>query len=804
MNTDLIKQKSKAQKYSEALHLLLEHTKEDITKSNLLDDLLYDYFSKEKKHSETFEIKLSELFPEKFVKAVRTTQAFLDTNRLTFFKNLSFLQKFKEHVMLWDFLQKKEHQLWNTISKESSELLKFEVDYVLSEVVFWLENERYSDNSQQKLTKLGSVYTFFIEFYWHFAKEPVTIATENFNQTFHKLVLEKIKSNKTIDPKINVVLNAISHWISFNEDVLQAYCFDLEINPLIENDCLYLVQKPMHYYKWKLDGLRYNKVSFNYQLKAQEVISNLINQKKLIIPGKTESDFEMNLDAAVKLKKIELFLHDATIPNYVYNGKKISINKIFHGISTYATHKFYRYENSIEQFKSISTDWFDNYLKIIALSVKNKIEILPYVLIKEETYVALVKEVTGISEEDTSLSFDILSYKTNKKKGFNRFNIKYNVWTKPFFKMGSSFFCPMLFLATNDWFFAATQMAIQHLNYRQNISERDITAIEMETYLGNKFKQKGYKVKVTNKDEANLIDGDVDIIVEDANTTLFIQLKRTYLRVSAKDAFNESEQSDKKASQQLNDAEISLKAKNDIYNLKQKPIKWIVSTSFEGINSTIKDCRKINYFDLLFTLEHPNIQSLAALIFYLEKDRNMISLDDLENNLEALKGFGLPLKLIEPENFKHSVYYLKKDANYIEMLNDGISLYNKNDTKAIKILEQCAKINENDVNVYGALGNCYANLNDVLNFKKAFEKALTIIPNDPYLKRNYALALIENECYYDGLIKLLEILEDYGYIDDIIYIFKNNLTFYKEKLTKKEREAVEKLYNFISFYLRLI
>ncbi|VXB77275.1 conserved hypothetical protein [Flavobacterium sp. 9AF] len=798
MNTDLIKQKIKAKKYSEALNLLLKHTQEDIIKSNLLDDLLYDYFSKEKIHSETLEIKLSELFPEKFVKAVRTTQAFLDTNRLTFFKNLSFLQKFKEHVMLWDFLQKGEHQLWNTISKESSELLKFEVDYVLSEVVFWLENERYSDNSQQKLTKLGTVYNFFIEFYWHSAKEPVNIAAENFNQTFHKLVYEKIKSNKTTDPKINVVLNAISHWISFNEDVLQAYCFDLEINPLIENDCLYFVQNPKHYYKWKLDGLRYNKVSFNYQLKAQEVISNLINQKKLIIPGKTESDFEMNLDAAVKLTKIELFLHDATIPNYVYNGKKISINKIFHGISTYATHKFYRYENSIEQFKSISIDWFDNYFKINALSVKNKIEILPYVLIKKETYVALVKEVTGITEEDTSLSFDSLSYKINKKNGFNRFNIKYNVWTKPFFKMGSSFFCPTLFLATNDWFFAATQMAIQHLNW--NSLERKSTATEMETFLGYKFKQKGYKVKVIEDKEANLIDGDVDIIVEDANTTLFIQLKRTYFRVSAKDAFNESEQSDKKASEQLNDAEISLKQDNNIYNLKQKPIKWIVSTSLEGINTNVKGCRKTNYFDLLFALENNKIKSLAELITHLQKDRNMISLDDLENNLEALKDFGLPLKLKEPETFKQCVYYLKKDANYIEMLNKGISLYNKNDTKAIKILEQCAKINENDVSVYGALGNCYANLNDVLNFKKAFEKALTIIPNDPYLKRNYALALIENECYYDGLIKLLEILEDYGYIDNVIYIFKKNHTSYKEKLTMKEREALQKRCNFISFY----
>lgn len=796
MNTDLIKKKIKAQKYSEALHLLLEHTKENIIESNLLDGLLFDYFSKKELHSETLEIKLSELFPEKFVKAVRTTQAFLDTNRLTFFKNLPFLQKLKEHLTLWDFLQEGEHKLWNTISKETSELFKFEVDYVLAEVVFWLENERHSDNSQQKLTKLGSVYNFFIEYYCY--NNPVAIEAENFSQTFHKLVFEKIKSNKTIDPRIDAILNAISHWISFNEDVLQAYCFDLEINPLIENDCLYLVQKPMYFYKWKLDGLRYNKVSFDYHSKAQELISNLINQKKLIIPGKTESDFEMNLDAAVKLKKIELFLHDATIPNYMYNGKKISTNKIFHGISTYATHKLYRYENSIEQFKSISTNWFDNYFKIIALSVKNKIAILPYVLIKKETYVELVKEVTGISEEDTSLSFDSLSYGINKKKDFDRFNINYNVWTKPFFKMGSSFFCPTFFLATNDWFFAATQMAIQHLNW--NFPERKRTATEMEIYLGDKFKQKGYKVKVIEDKKANLIDGDVDIIVEDANTTLFIQLKRTSFRVSAKDTFNESKQSDKKASQQLNDAEISLNKVNNIYNLKQKPIKWIVSTSFEGINSTIKDCRKINYFNLLIALEHPNIQSLDALVFYLEKDRNMISLDDLENNLDFLKNFGLPLKLIESENFKQSVYCFKKDTNYIKMLNNGISLYSKNDTKAIKILEQCAKINENDARVYGALGNCYANLNDVLNFIKAFEKALTIIPNDPYVKRNYALALIENERYYDGLIKLLEIVEDYGYIDDSIYVFKNNLTFYKEKLTMKEREALQKHYNSISFY----
>ncbi|KIX22700.1 hypothetical protein SY27_02430 [Flavobacterium sp. 316] len=795
MNTDLIKQKSKAQKYSEALHLLLEHTKEDIIESNLLDDLLYDYFSKEKIHSETLEIKLSELFPENFVKAVRTTQVFLDTNRLTFFKNLPLLQKFMEHLMLWENLQKEELKLWNTISKESSELFKFEVDYVLSEVVFWLENERYSDNSQQNLTKLGTVYNFFIEFYWHSAKEPVNIALEKCSQTFHKLVFEKIKSNKIIDPKIHSILTAIRHWISFNEDVLQAYCFDLEINPLIENDCLYFVQNPKHYYKWKLDGLRYNKVSFDYQLKAQEAISNLIIQNKLIIPGKTESDFEMNFDAAVKLKKIELFLHDTTIPNYIHNGKKISIDRIFHGISTYSTHKLYRYENNIEQFKSISTNWFDNYLKIIALSVKNKIEILPYLLINKETYVALVKDVTGFSEEDTSLSFDSLSYEINKKKDFDRFNINYNIWTKPFLKTGNLFFCPMLFLATNDWFFAATQMAIQHLNW--NFSERKSTATEMEIYLGNTFEQKGYKVKVIEDKEANSVKGDVDIIIEDANTTLFIQLKRTYLRLLTKDAFNESVQSDKKASEQLNDAEISLKQENNIYNLKQKPVKWIVSTSFEGINTNVKGCRKINYFDLLFALENNKIKSLAELIAHLEKDRNMISLDDLENNLDVLKNFGLPLKLKEPETFKQCVYHFKKDTNYIEMLNKGISLYSKNVIKAIKILEQCAKINENDVTVYATLGNCYANLKKVASMKKAFEKALAIIPNDPYVKRNYALALIENESYYDGLIKLLELIEDYGYIEDVLFIFKNKFSTYKNRLTIEERKAIQERYNFI-------
>jgi len=67
---------------------------------------------------------------------------------------------------------------------------------------------------------------------------------------------------------------------------------------------------------------------------------------------------------------------------------------------------------------------------------------------------------------------------------------------------------------------------------------------------------------------------------------------------------------------------------------------------------------------------------------------------------------------------------------------------------------------------------------------------LDIIPNEPYIKRNFALALIENGQYFKG-IKMLQVLyQDYNLIGDFFMIFIANYGIYKSQLTDTEDEII--------------
>ena len=117
------------------------------------------------------------------------------------------------------------------------------------------------------------------------------------------------------------------------------------------------------------------------------------------------------------------------------------------------------------------------------------------------------------------------------------------------------------------------------------------------------------------------MDGDIDIIVEQDNTVLLIQLKRTYLLLTPKDVYYESIMIDRKAAQQLNDAEVWLNKPNDIYSMEGKKVfKWIVTTSYEGVLSDVNGCCKVNYFDLLATIRHRKPSSLLQLIANINDD----------------------------------------------------------------------------------------------------------------------------------------------------------------------------------------
>lgn len=736
------------------------------------DELLYQYFNSVN-YSENFEQKIALEFPKLFIKAVRVNQVFTKPDRLDSILLINLPKEHNVHQKVWKHLNAIDYQLWNSINKKVNELSGNELIEILTETIIWLENKKFEHQELFQNQHLSSVYSFFIKLFLQ--KHPNLSAKIN-SKKFTKIFYEKL--GKQTNKSLTDLLEYISQWVNFNDSILSAYSFDLDIQPSVKNGIIYFNRHPQDYYKWKLDGVRYNLNRLNYLFKGIDFVEYLTEKEGMQIPkGSKPKDEEGNYQLAIQQWQLTTFLDDLKLDSFVFQSKEIKSQFLFQPLLTYSKNKNIRYEQGLQKHSDGSNNWTDAFVKLTKEAFQNNfLENNPYFLLSKEEYInlnntALQKLPKNSSEEIINL----FAYKVNSDKVFNRFNIGYNVWQNPFIKLGDYLFCPIMFLANNDWFYGFAQAGLENLSKPQSVKVRKETATEMEIHLGDKLKSKNWNVKVVDTDfNGNSNKGDVDIIVDDGNCELLIQLKRTKFRLDLKEAYFESINTDRKASKQLNDSEEFLTKENDIIKISNKVHKWIVTTSFESVLSEIDSCLKVNYFDLLQAILNPDIKSLEQLISYIENDSGIKNWLQLINSQETpnelvfgIVEAGLPLQLSEPKMYRQVLF--ADDNSFVEYhnkYNKALELDNKgNKDKAIEILELCLKENPEDYEVWSALGNIYADKRDFRKSFKCFERALKIIPNDPFILRNYALANRDSGNFERTLEMYDKIQKQYWFLD---------------------------------------
>ena len=589
--------------------------------------LFHHYFKSYKKCVPPFELKAATEFPELFIKAIRVNQVFLDPERIERLKSLPINNNFSLHQKIWQKLFEDEKQQWKEIEIELDSVLKFLLEDILGYCIIWLETRRFHDSSQP----LASVYSFFIDLILT-NKSCKPILVKNSDE-FFKHFLEVFKNtykNEEIMENNNVfkILSKISNWINYRDTVISPYSFDLDIELIQENELFYFNSPPEADYKWFLDGFRYEVNQLNYFLQASDFVENLEETGLMIISGKSEYDIDLNRNLEINRRATLFMLDDLSCDTFILGKGKvkteIDVYKLLCPLLTYSFNRLDRYENSLEKFFRSSKNWHEAFVELTLEAKETNIAKYPYFLMTESEYKELnQKGLSGLPKDSTTEVIQLFSWFPDNKNEFNRFKHKYEVELKPFMKIGNFLFCPILFFANNIWFYSFAQAALY-----QPTSKKETE--NMENRLAERFKEKGWKVKVINECESNEMDGDIDIFVEDNNDLLFIQLKRTYFRVTLREAYFETINRDTSAAKQLNKAEGFLKNKNEIYEMKHKPHKWIVSNSFENIGTVIDNCHKINYFDLLNALGKPEIKTVSGFIDELENDKN------LQRNLEQI------------------------------------------------------------------------------------------------------------------------------------------------------------------------
>jgi len=761
--------------------------------------LLHNYFKFYKKSIHEFEQKVAIEFPNLFVKAIRVNQVFLHSDRIEFLKSLPIGNDFNIHQKIWQKVFEIENQQWTEIKKDLHNVLSHSLEDILSYCIIWLETNRFQNSEKLQINYLASVYSFFIELVLtNISCNQIQVKnSDEFFEHFIKVFRGTCNNKELIENNdVSKLLVRIGNWINFQEFVVTPYSFDLNIEPTQKNELVCFNSMPETYYKWLVDGVRYEVNRLYYLHRGSSIVEYLEETNQMHIPGKTENDIQLNRNLAEMEYATLSMLSDLSCEDLkLRSGNKIKAQQVLAPLLTYSFNRLNSYEYPLQKFIESSQNWSEAFIKLTIEGIRTDIIREPYFLMTDSEYHELNKRgLSELPEVATKEVIQLFSWLPSNKYVFNRFNHKYDVWQNPFIKIGEFLFCPMLFFASNIWFYSFAQAAL--------FQPTDSKETEnMEKHLAGVFKEKGWNVKVISREESNEMTGDIDIFVEDENDLLFIQLKRTYFRLTLKEAYFEEINRDSKAVKQLNNAEKFLENPNIIYQMKHKPHKWIVSNSFENIGNEIDGCYKINYFDLLNTLENPEVKTLNHLIQYLQRDKSLkaftamvfqenLPLEVREIYAETIK----PLAVFESKKYRQVIFSddEKRTEEYNYLFKKAIEFDSKNNkNEALKLFKSCIELDPNDADAHGAIANILADMRIYETSFIAFSQALKLLPNDPYITRNFCIALIEAGYLYDGLLKAIELYQVYPMLGDIRMLFEKQFEQALKHKILNETQIVE-------------
>ena len=341
---------------------------------------------------------------------------------------------------------------------------------------------------------------------------------------------------------------------------------------------------------------------------------------------------------------------------------------------------------------------------------------------------------------------------SKKVERFDRFRLNLESEVYPVINIGDTYFTMNVFQKLNPSTFTLNKLL---LTSEDNESQNEAVK-KMEDDLAKRFRMKGWNsksetelTKNSGKRYLNRDEGDVDIYLEDNTGQILIQFKRNKLRTELSEIIIEKK-SDKKATKQLNDALLTFKSNPSKYPLNN-PIqenvkKWVISTSHEWIGMIDEDVRKVNYFDVLELINSRQIRTVRQLIEHVENDRLLFNY--VKKN---------PIQIFKPVAYVLGMDLSTENDKNIEAYNHALEL-DKNSKKkeAIKKLINCLELSPNDPSINGAIANIYADLRQWNDANNHFEKALKILPQDPFINRNYGMAQLKQGKRVLGLKRLLE------------------------------------------------
>ena len=561
---------------------------------------------------------LSECYSEVFVIAIQRNRAFLDQEYLQNLIEYKWPHNYSVHLIAWNELYKRHTSLQRNISLKWNGVSKLNIESILGGIICWVDKTFYADYTSENHERTRQVYNYAVSYIFSnklIDKEP---SEDEFQTTF----FQSIKLTR-----LDSFLESIADWIEFETTTLTTYCFDPNCKiSLNEEGILHFdVELEEVYLNWKKDNDRYLVNEKRYYLQALEIYKYQGEIRELNIPkGNSEIAEIINHNLYIKHWQSALFLQDLHIRNFTFEKRSVHACKLVGGLMSFSVNRHWRYVESMRTFLQSRYPWRESLIKTLEEARSEGVSNfpMPYIYMSQQELSKIYEySIPELEEQEIKDLIAHFSFELKPERAFDPFKVNYSVLEIPFIRIGKNVFTPTSLFAGNTWFYSFAQYSLKLYAKKGHTREQQETSAEMEIDLVNRFKEYGWNAKLTTVKDSNLIDGDIDVFVDDGKTQLLIQLKRTMFKLDLATNYKDSFETDLKASGQLNSAiQYLYKNENSQTKVFDAHEKWIVTTSFEGVLTRINGCLKVNYFDLIWALKHKKFDSLEKLKFYIEED----------------------------------------------------------------------------------------------------------------------------------------------------------------------------------------
>lgn len=492
-----------------------------LNETELVEKVFQYYFKSSSLFIEQLELALIDANCKLYIKLIRVNVALFNKKRLSFLDTLDGGEDFKLHRKVWLNMHQAESEMWNLVQKELKGLLevsKLSVSEVFSYAVLWLEEKRWErKNDDNYINQLSKAYNLFVILLLNKNNRDwinKTIINEKvFEKSFQEIYENVLKTKQVEENNVIRFLEAALAWTNFRDSAIFPYCYNLQLFLEENADGIYFNETPKGYYQWHLDSLRYGNNQILYREKGKLIAQEHVQYNDQILGEGADEAKNLNLELLIKNIASKEMLEGLGIKKAAVGSSEKDAFELIKPFLDYAFNRKKRHEEKLLELSQID-NFYDAYS--IFVGINRQYVDYPFIAMPIIEYFEFLFESNENNELFERFYFDF------EKAGasFDKFNtLPYNVWEKPFIKIGDFLFCPMLFFANNNWFYAGIQVLLNLNKSREH--EREET-IKMETYLKQQFQLKTNWQVIRPDDFKGELEGDADLIIKDEETVLLI------------------------------------------------------------------------------------------------------------------------------------------------------------------------------------------------------------------------------------------------------------------------------------------